>query len=533
MEQCPANDVDDALDQLPEGLDGTYRGILDRFRPIGRTISRVRAVLGFIAFARRPLTPREVLAAFAFDFATAEVQPLMTSDADPEGAVLQYLPSLVRIVDWWSRGSKKSTVQFIHFSVKEYFTGRSLRQEREPTSLYYFDHYFANTSTTTLLLAALDQTPLKDLKDYAEGYWHEHVFPEAGDGEADLSSNPPDPDAWRNAAVLLNTSLAIFLAPRSSSFDQWNDSLNIHEQSTPLHLAARLLLHGHTQRLLEQGHYDVNVLDGNGETPLSCVVSRASFRAHLRIIDLLLSHGAGLHVRTEFSDTPVLLRALSAPDPTLVLDHLVEKGADVNATDFNGETALYSAVKRDSPSLVRALLRLGADMRADDKGMTPLHKSASTGNLPITQILLASGAEANLATKKGCTPLHFAAVRGHSSVALALLGREVEVEVRSTGEAALWDGWPRRQLAMGSTALHAAAQGGHTDVCEMLLKHSRKLVDIPDSEGQTPLHYASKWGCRSTVELLLKFGANADAVDDGGRTASDMKDEELGDFSGW
>lgn len=43
----------------------------------------------------------------------------------------------------------------------------------------------------------------------------------------------------------------------------------------------------------------------------------------------------------------------------------------------------------------------------------------------------------------------------------------------------------------GRTALHEACKHGHPAMLRIMLKESRKSVDVQDREGKTPLHWVS------------------------------------------
>ena len=55
---------------------------------------------------------------------------------------------------------------------------------------------------------------------------------------------------------------------------------------------------------------------------------------------------------------------------------LVDRGADVDARDNNGDTSLHLACWRGDMNMAMALIDMGADVNArNDKQMTPLHKA--------------------------------------------------------------------------------------------------------------------------------------------------------------
>ncbi len=89
---------------------------------------------------------------------------------------------------------------------------------------------------------------------------------------------------------------------------------------------------------------------------------------------------------------------------------LLEKGADSNAVDENGWTALLSAIDLANFGCVKLLLENGADVNIRDKhGMTPLmHSSSQSANNNLTKILLSYGAELDYKDNYGMTSLMWA-----------------------------------------------------------------------------------------------------------------------------
>ena len=84
-------------------------------------------------------------------------------------------------------------------------------------------------------------------------------------------------------------------------------------------------------------------------------------------------------------------------DRVACLHALLEAGADVNARNEDGESALHFAALYGDPTLMAAILRAGADVNSRDAvGLTPLHwlcrKSPSEQSV---QLLLRNGAAVN------------------------------------------------------------------------------------------------------------------------------------------
>lgn len=116
---------------------------------------------------------------------------------------------------------------------------------------------------------------------------------------------------------------------------------------------------------------------------------------------------------------------------------LLDKGADADAKDGKGETALHVVARmcshRDSyyveeferraRSLTKLLIAAGANVDAPSlaEAVTPLHRAAEGGHHKLVELLLAKGATVDAADAKGATPLHYAAKSLKPKVVLALL----------------------------------------------------------------------------------------------------------------
>ena len=81
---------------------------------------------------------------------------------------------------------------------------------------------------------------------------------------------------------------------------------------------------------------------------------------------------------------------------------LIAHGADVNAKDNDGETALMIAASQSNPKILTVLLEAGADIDAQNKkGETALMAAAARANLDELKILLVHGADPKLRDEAG------------------------------------------------------------------------------------------------------------------------------------
>src|SRR5688500_1662642 len=80
---------------------------------------------------------------------------------------------------------------------------------------------------------------------------------------------------------------------------------------------------------------------------------------------------------------------------------LLAKGADVNAPQVDGTTALHWAAQYDDAEAVALLVKAGANVKAANRyGVPPLVLASTNGNAAIVRLLLDAGADANATMKE-------------------------------------------------------------------------------------------------------------------------------------
>jgi uncharacterized protein len=160
------------------------------------------------------------------------------------------------------------------------------------------------------------------------------------------------------------------------------------------------------------------------------------------------------------------------------------------------ESPVADAAMRRDTGQVRALLREGADVNAaQGDGMTALHWSALNGDLDTMNVLLYAGATAEPLTRVGrYTPLHLASSRGHAASVSRLL------EAGSK---------PGSVTETGVQPLHLASQAGNPEAVKALLDRAADVNARDETHGRTPLVFAASQNRLEVIRILLAKGADA------------------------
>ncbi|XP_050307400.1 uncharacterized protein LOC126744096 [Anthonomus grandis grandis] len=267
------------------------------------------------------------------------------------------------------------------------------------------------------------------------------------------------------------------------------------------------ILHGHENiaKLLIDSGANVEDLDGYGLSALAYSITYSSENT----VNHLLQY---VHVDTICSDnnsTALHVAAENGREDILIL--LIQKGADVNAINNHGSTALELAISKDHKNIATKLLNL-KDIDFNTKNINQhdaLYLAAENNMTEIVEILLRNGAQIESFDKNNRTALHTSAENGCITVVELLLDKHANLYATDVS---------------GNTALHLAIYSNQKRVVELLLKRTNDsaFINAININCYTPLHISANYGQHNLVELLIDNGAEFNVKDENNNTALHM-----------
>lgn len=209
------------------------------------------------------------------------------------------------------------------------------------------------------------------------------------------------------------------------------------------------------QRILkEDPTVDFNFIDENN----SRIMMSAVGTSNIEILEMLLKAGGNPNERNFLEYTPIMYIMTHGKGPELAT-LLVQYGADVNALNELGRTALHSAAEySDSIPTLKVLLDLGAevDLTEGITGtplMAQIHQYSNDYDAQVMELFISRGANIEYRGFWGNTPLLKAAEDGF------LAGAQVMIKAGANVNAVGGD---------GRTALEIAAENGNTAIVKIL-----------------------------------------------------------------
>ncbi len=251
----------------------------------------------------------------------------------------------------------------------------------------------------------------------------------------------------------------------------------------------------------EQGRVDPSV------KPVPCgpwtVLHNMVLKRDVEGVRRELAGGADVNARTRDGATPLMLAVKYGQSPVELVRLLVEAGAELEARDQRGFTAVAMAAEQPNADVTRFLARAGANLETlNNLGMTPLMKVAAVLDLERVKILVEAGARLDTRSSDGETVLAFAARNERREILKYLMTLSPDVNERDDS---------------GMTLLHAALSARDADIASLIANGAD--VNARASFDQTPLMYAARSGSKEHVGRLLDAGARWADTDLNGKMA--------------
>ncbi|KDQ09057.1 hypothetical protein BOTBODRAFT_47877 [Botryobasidium botryosum FD-172 SS1] len=214
---------------------------------------------------------------------------------------------------------------------------------------------------------------------------------------------------------------------------------------------------------------------------------------------------------------------------TLMIEYLIDAGADVNVRDKDGNSPLHVGLRYHAwdhePSLVRRLLQAGADANSHSgNGLSPLHVAIQHhASLPTIDLLLKAGASIHAKDRQGFTPLAFAICCRASESDLQRIGLdEEEIQLRAVAAVQLLlehGADPNARTAFELSPLETAIRRRAPDAILRSLLQANADVNARDMCGLSPLDLAIMSNApHTTIGYLLQAGAHFDTQNAAGES---------------
>ncbi|XP_059146369.1 serine/threonine-protein kinase TNNI3K-like [Physella acuta] len=182
--------------------------------------------------------------------------------------------------------------------------------------------------------------------------------------------------------------------------------------------------------------------------------------------------------------------------PSIQLERILTKGANVNVLSKNQFSPLHLATYRGDSEQVEVLITHGADVnQTGHSGVSALHITAMCGHHEIAKILLESGAKIDMGDLVKFTSLHIACHFGHEKVVELLLSNGSDINISGS---------------VGDRPIHLASSKANLKIMQLLVEGTSQQkadVNVKDDEGHTPLHFCCKSGHLVTLHYLLDHQA--------------------------
>jgi len=472
----------EALVSLPEGLNKTYDETFERVHAQSPDQANLaRKAVYWVFFACRPLKMLELQHALA-------VEPgdkiLDEENIPHEGLLLSVCNGLL------ISHREGGFLSLVHYTLQQYLELRAAmlfpeaQKEMARTSLTYLmfvEFGKGPCDGDQALEARLSQWPLLH---YAVFQWGQHARDSAEEHCKDLIMSFLSQRANVSASVQI-------LCVRESKGPGY--SYNFPKGVHALWLAS---FYGLEKTVSWQLAKDKGGLLSR-TTWMDTALHRAAGCGHVKVVELLLEHRADPCVKDSAGNTPLHL--------AILFRNTISAHDIFRSTLLENRGRIVQSVRtlRYSLAVKQSLLIHGADVDAVNlRGESALHLAVCDGHKSLSRLLLDSGADITLKDRNGLAPLSIATECGHIGVINALLEYDLQTQIN---------------LGVLDDALERAAHKDHLPLLKVLISKSPKVLPT-DPEGRNLLHTSSYGGHLKCLTYLAESGFDLHVLDKQGRS---------------
>ncbi len=232
-----------------------------------------------------------------------------------------------------------------------------------------------------------------------------------------------------------------------------------------------------------------NIVNSKGD-PL---IVAAATMGNLEAVQQLILSGADVNKVNAFNKDTALLRSLYGNFPAIIR-LLVYSGADINAKNNYNHSPMYLALEKKMPEFIDLFLASGVH---EGLNSDYLFRASAQKNAMGVLAMLKGGVDPNVKNRKGNTPLIISASLGDVPSVQSLMAYRADVNAANND---------------GNTALIYAARYNHPEIIRELLKPQTMQapldVNMQNKLGQTALYWGASKGYEEVVRRLLAADAD-------------------------
>ena len=202
----------------------------------------------------------------------------------------------------------------------------------------------------------------------------------------------------------------------------------------------------------------------------------------------------GVDINASNYDGKTVLHMAAVEGNYRVVELLLTEGAEKNARDRWGNTALQDAINHNQGPVIQLLVQWKSELNMNNAAGR-LCDAASAGDLETLKLVLEHGVDPNVGDYDARTALHLSAAEGQDKAVQYLIAKGADVNVK--------DRW-------GATPLQDAVQSGHLQVAEQILSRGGIMTT---TLGPTAMCNAATEGDVRYLKLLIRCGVDPDVGD--------------------